>query len=69
MAPHLRAPGNAAQHWVADTGRIREELGFHESWTRDLAIRRTAEWERETPPQGFHPHQFDYEAEDAALRA
>ena len=69
VPPHLRAPGNAAQHWVADTRRIREELGFHESRSRDLAVRRTAEWERQTPPTGFHPHQFDYDAEDAALKA
>jgi nucleoside-diphosphate-sugar epimerase len=69
VPPHLRAPGNAAQHWIADTGRIREEFGFHESLNRDLAVGRTVAWERLTPPQGFQPHQFDYEAEDAALRA
>ncbi len=65
---HLRAPGNAAQHWIADTRRLREEFGFQECWSRDFAVRRTAEWERQTPPRGFHPHQFDYEAEDIALR-
>jgi nucleoside-diphosphate-sugar epimerase len=69
VPPHLRAPGNAAQHWIADTRRVREELGFHESQSRDLAIRRTTEWERQTPPQPFLPHQFDYAAEDAALKA
>jgi nucleoside-diphosphate-sugar epimerase len=69
VPPHLRAPGNAAQHWIADTRRIREQFGLTECCSRDVAVLRTAAWERDTPPQGFNPHQFDYEAEDAALNA
>jgi nucleoside-diphosphate-sugar epimerase len=65
---HVQAPGNAAQHWVADTTRLREETGFREPVARDESIRRTVEWERANPPAGSTPHQFDYEAEDAALR-
>ena len=67
MPPHLRAPGNTAQHWVADTSRIREELGFRERSIggRD---RRTVEWERHTPAHRWHPHQFDYDAEDAVTQ-
>ena len=42
----LRAPGNTAQHWIGDTTRIREELGFRETVAREEAIRRTVEWER-----------------------
>jgi nucleoside-diphosphate-sugar epimerase len=61
---HLRAPGNTAQHWVADTSRIHDELGDVESIPRDEAIRRTIEWELEHPPAGFTPHVFDYDAED-----
>jgi nucleoside-diphosphate-sugar epimerase len=65
---HLRIPGNAAQHWVADTSRIRRELGFAERVSRDEAIRRTIAWERATPATaGVLPHRFDYAAEDAAL--
>ncbi|HEV8348309.1 MAG TPA: NAD-dependent epimerase/dehydratase family protein [Vicinamibacterales bacterium] len=67
LPPYLRAPGNTKQHWVADTTRLREELGFQERVPRDEAIRRTVEWERAHPPTGFTPHQFDYAAEDAAL--
>ena len=67
LPAHLRAPGDTRQHWVADTARIREELGFRETVRRDEAIRRTVEWERENPPTGFNLHQFDYEAEDRAL--
>lgn len=66
VPPHLRAPGNPAQHWVTDTTRLREELGFRELVPREEAIRRTVEWERENPPAGFSPHRFDYQAEDAA---
>jgi nucleoside-diphosphate-sugar epimerase len=68
LPPHLRAPGNTAQHWIADTTRIREELGFRETIAREEAIRRTVEWERGNPPTGFTPHQFDYASEDEALR-
>ena len=67
VPPYLRAPGNTEQHWVADTTRLREELGFQERVSRDEAIRRTVEWERTHPPSGFTPHQFDYAAEDAAI--
>jgi nucleoside-diphosphate-sugar epimerase len=66
VPPHLRAPGNTAQQWIADTTRIRTELGFRDRVSREEAIRRTVEWERANPPTGFTPHHFDYEAEDAA---
>jgi nucleoside-diphosphate-sugar epimerase len=68
LPAHLRAPGNTAQHWVGDTTRIREELGFRETVARDEALRRTVEWERSNPPTGFTPHHFDYPSEDEALR-
>jgi nucleoside-diphosphate-sugar epimerase len=64
LPAHLRAPGNTAQHWVADTSRIRHELGFHESVPRGEAIRLTIEWERAHPMSGYTPHVFDYDAED-----
>jgi nucleoside-diphosphate-sugar epimerase len=69
LPPHLRAPGNTAQHWVADTRRIREELGFRETCARHEAIRRTVEWDLAHPPTGFTPHVFDYEAEDRIVSA
>jgi nucleoside-diphosphate-sugar epimerase len=68
LPAHLRAPGNTAQHWIADTRRIRDELRFREATPRDEAIRRTVEWELANPPAGFTPHQFDYPSEDEALR-
>src|SRR2546422_11338803 len=63
---HLRSPGNLDQHWVVDTTRIRQELGYREPIARADAIRRTVEWERANPAPA-DPRAFDYAAEDAAL--
>jgi nucleoside-diphosphate-sugar epimerase len=62
---HLLLPGNTAQHLVVSSERIRKELGYLETVTREEAFRRTIPWERANPPQ--QPAQFDYAAEDAAL--
>jgi hypothetical protein len=35
LPAHLGAPGNTAQHWTADTTRIRDEVGFRETITRE----------------------------------
>jgi nucleoside-diphosphate-sugar epimerase len=64
---HLRLPGNPAQHWVADTTRIRQELGYREPIGYEVAIRRTLEWTRANPPANTAPYVFDYAAEDAAM--
>ncbi len=58
--------GNLDQHWVAETARIREELGYREPIAREEAIRRTIEWERAPPQAGLD--QFEYAAEDIALK-
>jgi nucleoside-diphosphate-sugar epimerase len=63
---HLRTQGNAAQHWVASSAKIREHLGYCESVAVEEAIHRTIAWERGNPPAGASFHQFDYVAEDAA---
>jgi len=64
------------QHWVVDTSRIRQEVGYAEPIPLDEALRRTLEWERVNPPDDFlqkqlarydHALRFDYAAEDAAL--
>jgi len=47
---HLRLPGNFDQHWVVDTTRVREEIGYREPISREAAIRRTIEWERAQAP-------------------
>jgi nucleoside-diphosphate-sugar epimerase len=66
---HLLPPGNSAQHWEADSTRIRQELGYKEVVPFDEAIRRTIDWARAHPPGEFNPHKFDYVAEDAAAVA
>lgn len=63
---HLCLPGNAAQHLVVSSDRIRNELGYQEPVSLDESIRRTIEWERRHPPE--KPLAvFDYPAEDNAL--
>jgi nucleoside-diphosphate-sugar epimerase len=64
--PHLLWPGNLDQHWVTDTSRIREELGYREGVAREDAIGATIEWERANPAP-VNPQAFDYAAEDTAL--
>jgi len=64
---HLLAPGNPAQHLVANSERIRKELGYTELLATDEAICRTIAWEQANPPTGVTFHQFDYPAEDVAL--
>jgi nucleoside-diphosphate-sugar epimerase len=65
--PHLLLPGNAEQHWVASSRRIRDELGYREGVAKGEALRRTIAWERAHPPTPIDPRQFDYAAEDAAI--
>lgn len=60
---------NTDQHLLADTARIREELGYAERVERDEALRRTVAWERAHPPEGFDPQSLHYGAEDEVLAA
>ena len=64
---HLRSPSNLAQHWVANSQRIREELGYAELISLDEGLRRTIAWERQNRPSQVDSRQFDYDAEDKAL--
>ena len=66
MPAHLVQPGNTAQHWEADSSRIRRELGYREPVPVEEAIARTIAWERANPGGAFGMHRFDYAAEDAA---
>jgi nucleoside-diphosphate-sugar epimerase len=66
MPAHLVQPGNSAQHWEADSSRIRRELGYREPVPLAEAVARTIQWERANPAGEFSMHKFDYPAEDAA---
>lgn len=63
---HLLVPFNTAQHLVASSDRIREELGYREPVSGEEAFGGTIAWEREHPPEAFTA-QFDYDAEDEAI--
>lgn len=52
------------QHMVVNSSRIRAELGYRETVTREDALRRTVAWER-THPGEIDPAKFKYAAEDA----
>jgi nucleoside-diphosphate-sugar epimerase len=67
LPAHLVTPaGDYAQDLVCDTTRIREELGFAETVSREEGLRRAIDWERANRPAG-KPEWFDYAAEDDAL--
>jgi nucleoside-diphosphate-sugar epimerase len=48
--------------------RIRDELGYSERIPFEIGLLKTVEWQRANSP-GDQPGLFDYEAEDAALKA
>ena len=69
LPAHLQHQGpDYQQDLVADTARIRAELGYAESVSREAGLRQAIEWERAHRPAG-KPDWFDYQAEDAALAA
>jgi nucleoside-diphosphate-sugar epimerase len=55
------------QDLIADTSRIRAELGYREPTPPAMAYARTVAWERANPVAQDDPAAFDYAAEDAAL--
>lgn len=67
MPEAMRSPLDFRQHWVVDTSRIRQELGYAEVVPVDEALRRTVAWERANPPATVPPEWFDYAAEDAVM--
>ena len=70
LPPHLRdeRPGMWDHHLVADTTRIRRELGYREVVAREEGLRRTLAWYAETPAADPKTAgNLDYDAEDAAL--
>ncbi|MBD6617179.1 NAD-dependent epimerase/dehydratase family protein [Komarekiella sp. 'clone 1'] len=62
---------NLEQHWVVNSTRIRQELGYQEIVPLDEALARTIAWQKTHPPQ--EPQQFampwllDYSTEDVIL--
>lgn len=67
MPESMRWGVNAAQHVIADSSRMRQELGYNERIDLQEAFRRTIAWERNNPPAKIDPSMFDYAAEDKVL--
>jgi nucleoside-diphosphate-sugar epimerase len=61
--------GDFSHDLALDTSRLRRELGYREVVSEDEALRRTIAWERDNPPAGIDPKNFDYASEDAVLTA
>lgn len=64
----MRPRFDTDQHVVADSGRIRGELGYREPVALDEALRRTVAWESANPSE-LDPAQFAYATEDAVPNA
>jgi nucleoside-diphosphate-sugar epimerase len=66
-------PLNAQQHWIADSTRIREELGYSEIISPDQALKRTIDWQRSHPPENetlwSAPYLLDYAVEERILES
>jgi nucleoside-diphosphate-sugar epimerase len=70
LPAHLRdeRPDMWGHHLVADTSRIRRELGYREVVSREEGLRRALAWYADVPaPNPKTAGNLDYEAEDAAL--
>jgi nucleoside-diphosphate-sugar epimerase len=66
---HLKQGYNPYQDLALDSTRIRDQLGYTELVTPEEAMHQTVAWERANPPPKFNPSQFDYAAEEEALKA
>jgi nucleoside-diphosphate-sugar epimerase len=67
LPTELTADMDTNQDLVADTSRIREELGYEDPVGVDEALARTVAWERQYPPASIDPRIFDYATEDEVL--
>ncbi len=72
MPAEWKSIGNTEQHWVADTTRIRQELGYSEIVPLQEALLRSIEWQRAHPAEkpeksGGGWLLLDYATEDAIL--
>jgi nucleoside-diphosphate-sugar epimerase len=68
LPAHLDPGFNTAQHLDVSTDRIRSDLGYKDLIQFDTALARTVEWERLHPPDSIDADQYDYDAEDKALK-
>ena len=67
LPEHLQYSVDFSQDWEVDTQRIRDELGYEEIVNLDEAYHLAVTWQRENAPE-IEPKNYDYKAEDAALK-
>ena len=67
LPEHLREDFDWDCHWLADTARIRRELGYEEKISFQEGLSQAVEWEKNHPPANVDPNQFNYAAEDVVL--
>ena len=68
LPEHLKPRISFDHDLYVDTNRIRSELDYKERVSRSEALGKTIAWERANPQTDLEPNQFDYAAEDAALK-
>lgn len=62
--------GMADRRFSRGDGSVRSTyFGYIEPLETNVAISRTIEWEQANPPNGTTLPQFDYSAEDAAVKS
>ncbi len=64
---HLVEPYDWSHSLVANTTRIRRELGYQEQYQRREALQESVQWERAHVPAETDSARFDYQAEDEVL--
>ncbi len=58
---------NLDQHWILNSNKIREQLGFRETFGSEDAYRKTIEWELQNLSDPINPDEFDYDSEDGYI--
>lgn len=66
LPDHLKFPYDTAHSLLVDTTKIRQELGFEETVSKEESIWRTADWELANEPGSVEALQEEYKAEDRA---
>lgn len=67
LPKHLLEPYDWSHNLVANTTRVRRELGYQEQYKRHEALKESVEWERTHVLAEADSAQFAYAAEDEAL--
>lgn len=64
LPPDMQSHTSYHQHLVVSSDKIREECGFTEITTREVALGQTIEWEVKNPPSTVEQIREGYDSED-----